>query len=415
MIASVLAVVAAATLTQEPAPQAQDEALRVYLDCRWEECDADFFRTEVTYVNWVRDRADAQVAVLVTALSTAAGGTEYTMTLIGQQRFAGWADTVRAIALVESTYDDRRRALIRTMGLALARYLATTPLAPHLALRFTPPGVGTAAQRERRDPWNRWVTRLEVQGYFTGEQATAGHSLVAGVSAGRVTEEWKINAGLALMDDRSRHTLPGDSILFTRKWSDKADVSVVRSIGPHWSVGGGARVTASTFGNEKLLIGGGPAIEYSVLPYARATREQLTAYYTLEVSAIRYHAITIHQKTREVLVSHQLRLSLALKQPWGYVNGSASGRQYFADPGHPNVDLSGKVSVRLVRGLSVQGGATYGFVRSQRSLQFGDATQEEVLLDLREMRTTYNYFAWFGLAYTFGSVYNNVVNPRFGG
>lgn len=69
MIASVLAVLAAAMLTQEPAPQAQDEALRVfYLNCGLTWCDEAFLRTEVTYVNWVRDRADAQVVVLVTTL-----------------------------------------------------------------------------------------------------------------------------------------------------------------------------------------------------------------------------------------------------------------------------------------------------------------------------------------------------------
>jgi hypothetical protein len=30
------------------------------------------------------------------------------------------------------------------------------------------------------------------------------------------------------------------------------------------------------------------------------------------------------------------------------------------------------------------------------------------------LETTYNYFAMVGLSYTFGSIYTNVVNPRFG-
>jgi len=37
-----------------------------------------------------------------------------------------------------------------------------------------------------------------------------------------------------------------------------------------------------------------------------------------------------------------------------------------------------------------------------------------VLLRLRELETQFEYFTSFGLTYTFGSIYNNVVNPRFG-
>ena len=37
----------------------------------------------------------------------------------------------------------------------------------------------------------------------------------------------------------------------------------------------------------------------------------------------------------------------------------------------------------------------------------------EVLLQLRELKTSYRYDISVGLSYTFGSIYNNVVNPRF--
>jgi hypothetical protein len=38
----------------------------------------------------------------------------------------------------------------------------------------------------------------------------------------------------------------------------------------------------------------------------------------------------------------------------------------------------------------------------------------EVLLRLRELATEYSFDFGVGLSYTFGSIYNNVVNPRFG-
>jgi hypothetical protein len=42
------------------------------------------------------------------------------------------------------------------------------------------------------------------------------------------------------------------------------------------------------------------------------------------------------------------------------------------------------------------------------------ASTQEVLLRRKELATQYRYFTFFGFTYTFGSIYNNVVNPRFG-
>ena len=44
----------------------------------------------------------------------------------------------------------------------------------------------------------------------------------------------------------------------------------------------------------------------------------------------------------------------------------------------------------------------------------GGATPEEILLRRKELETNFEYFTSFGFTYTFGSIYNNVVNPRFG-
>jgi hypothetical protein len=43
----------------------------------------------------------------------------------------------------------------------------------------------------------------------------------------------------------------------------------------------------------------------------------------------------------------------------------------------------------------------------------GNLTREEVLLRQTQLATGYRARAYAGLSYTFGSVFNNVVNPRF--
>lgn len=53
-------------------------------------------------------------------------------------------------------------------------------------------------------------------------------------------------------------------------------------------------------------------------------------------------------------------------------------------------------------------------LRDQMYLAKGGATDGEVLLRRRQLATSYQYFAGAGLSYTFGSIYNSVVNRRFG-
>ena len=54
-------------------------------------------------------------------------------------------------------------------------------------------------------------------------------------------------------------------------------------------------------------------------------------------------------------------------------------------------------------------------VRDQISIAKGKASEQEILLQRRQLATSYSYFAGIGLTYTFGSIFNNVVNPRFEG
>ena len=53
-------------------------------------------------------------------------------------------------------------------------------------------------------------------------------------------------------------------------------------------------------------------------------------------------------------------------------------------------------------------------LRDQLSLPKRDAIDEEVLLRLRELQSNYNADFSVSLTYRFGSLFNNIVNPRFG-
>src|SRR5688500_8385751 len=76
------AVLVAALVAAAPVAQAQEvgapagDAPRVFLDCSYF-CDQNFINTEINWVNWVRDQADAQVHILRTQQPTGGGGSQY--------------------------------------------------------------------------------------------------------------------------------------------------------------------------------------------------------------------------------------------------------------------------------------------------------------------------------------------------
>ena len=72
------------------------------------------------------------------------------------------------------------------------------------------------------------------------------------------------------------------------------------------------------------------------------------------------------------------------------------------------------MSLRIARGLSLNFEGSVSRVRDQLSLPRRDASPEEVLLRLRELQSDYELSFDIGIRYSFGSIFNNIVNPRFG-
>ena len=69
--------------------------------------------------------------------------------------------------------------------------------------------------------------------------------------------------------------------------------------------------------------------------------------------------------------------------------------------------------MRLVGGLSVNFFGHIARVRDQVFLPRRDASEEEVLLRKRDLQTSFDYQVNVNLRFTFGSIFNNIVKPRF--
>jgi hypothetical protein len=412
-------------LAQRPADSAtvQDSAVRVFFDCPGfaQGCDFDFLRTEITWVNWVRDREAADVHALVSTQQTGGGGTEYTLSLIGRRRFAGRADTLRYYASGTSTPDEARHGLAHLLELRLASYAAATPMAGRLSVTYEAPSApGTAAIH---DPWNAWVFTINGGGFLNGQQQVHSAQLNMSLGANRTTPHWKhdFNVYENYSQDVFKDVPVFDTLGNQIGTQDVRSISrgyggsllVVKSLGPHWSVGVQGSVNHSTFGNIDLGLSFGPALEYDIFPYTESTRRQLTLQYGISPQYYRYIDTTIFGKTRETLGSQNLTTALSVTQPWGSASVSLTASQYLQDFHQNRLVLFGGMNLRLLKGLSLNVSGDVERIHDQRALPEAGATPDEILLRRRELATSYSYFTFINLQYRFGSTLNNTVNPRF--
>lgn len=406
----------------QASPPATPATLNIFLDCN--SCDDDFVRTEINYVNWVRDREVSDVHLLVTRQSTGGGGTEYTLALIGLRSQAGLTDTLRYVAPQQNTPDLTRRGMTRVMKLGLARFLAHTTMADRFNLTLAPApanasGASTAPSQQVIDPWNFWVLTVSGSGNTSGEKQNSFNSLSGGLGARRITNNWKINlsARQSYNESKFNFDLPDGTTRTTTSIRRSLSFSelAVKSLGPKLSAGLVSSVGSSTFENKSFYYRITPAVEYDLFPYSESTRRMLTVQYSAGVERNRYNEETIYFKTDETNPLHSLNLNLSQTQPWGSANIGISGSQYLNDAQKKSASVFASTNVRILKGLSFSVSGSYSSIHDQIHLPRRGATEEEVLLRQRSLQTSYSYFGFASLNYTFGSIFNNVVNPRFGG
>lgn len=389
----------------------QGEPLRVFLDCEPFICDFDHFRREVAFVSYVRDRMDAQLHVLVTSQRTGAGGEEFTFLFLGLRDREGAQDTLRYASAPDETEDETRSALIHTFKLGLVRYVAPTPLSRQLAISFR--GPTTDERREQIfDPWNLWVFRIRVSGELEGASREGSRSVDGSLSTSRTTEDLKVDFSARgdWSEDRFEFS-DGEESTFSRRNFD-IEGTVVWSLGDHWSAGASASASGSTRQNQDLAVKGGPAIEYNIYPYAESTRRQITFLYKVEGASFNYEETTLFDKTSESRLLQTFEIGSAFEQPWGELDINLEASNFLDRFKQHRIELFSGLEVRLVRGLSLDVSASAARIKDQIYEPREDIPDEDVLLRRRELGTDYRFSVDIGFNYTFGSVFNNVVNPR---
>lgn len=392
--------------SQETAPQSdtlRKDALNVFMET------TDYLRREIPYVNYVRDIKDAGVYIISTSQRTGSGGYEYTYFLVGQNDFAGMRDTLSFVTTPDETTEGYREKMVNTIKMGLMRYVAKTPLAKFMKISFSEPLSETVST----DKWNSWVIKSSLSTYLNGQKTYKYNYFSGNISVSKITEDWKINLNARYYTNNSKYII-GEDVVKSHSDSKYLTALIVKSLSDHWSFGGSTTLGSSSYSNKKIYYNLMPGIEYDLFPYSESTRRQLRLLYSVGISLVHYSDSTIYDKIRENLWLHSLSASYAVVQKWGSIDYTLSYSNYLHDWSKNNLSFSGYLSLRIAKGLNVNFGGGASLIHDQLSLVKQDLTYDEILLQRKEIATQYEYFTSFGFTYTFGSIYNNVVNPRFG-
>ena len=409
-----LGIAAEGAVAQDSATPAR-AAVRVFIDCNNTPCDADFFRTEISFVDHVRERQSADVHLLMTGQSTGSGGRQITFSFFGQGRFLGRDQVLRETFVIAESDDAVRRGMVRVMALGLVPYVLDTDAADRLRVTVEEAAAAAVAAQPATDPWNRWSFRLNLNGNASGEASSKFSQFNSNVNANRTTAESKINLNVRMNYRENSFQLPDGRRLLSPNRDYGVNGQYVLSLGEHWSAGVRANWNASTFNNQDSTWFTGPAIEWDLFPYSESTRRLLTFNYSLGVRSWDYERVTIYGKLEETRVAQSFDVTVSMRQRWGTIGSNVQVASFVPDFEKNHVSLFGNMSLNLIRGLSLNLNTNVESIRDQITLPAAIATTEEVLVNQRQLATSYRYSVFLGVSYTFGSIFSPIVNPRFSG
>lgn len=301
--------------------------------------------------------------------------------------------------------------------LGLVRYAASTPAGARLrvVVDSAPAAVKGAAAKAVADKWNGWVYRIGVNGNFGGESQSKRTNGNGNLSARRITKDVKLTFGANVSYRENKYNFgDGTSSTYINR-SNNASGRWVTSITEHWSTGLNADVGQSDFSNQALYARSTASVEYNFFPWSQATEHQFVAIYGLGVEHNRYKEQTIYFQNRETLPLQQFVLALEQKQTWGSMDVTLRASQYLHDLSKRNLSISGYTNLRISGGLSLNLSLYASKVNDQLFLAAGALTREEILTQQRALQTDFQYGFNVGLSYTFGSLFNSIVNPRLDG
>ncbi len=390
--------------SQNDSLKSRSGALKVYING---DCDMQYIKKNLNYVNYVIDLHDADVTITKTAQDAGNGGEKISLIFEGRKKFLNKNDTLSYSTMADATSDDKRRLMLKYLKIGLMQYVAHTPMCKDLDINYTKQTQTIV----KEDKWNSWVVQINSQAFVNAESSYKHISISSSANINRITDKWKLKFTLRNSFNESQYIYGQDTTKSFRR-NYEFNNKIVKSIGNHWAIGEFSEVGSSTYSNEKMYVRFSPAIEYDLFPYSKSNISQLRVQLSVGPNYYQYNDTTIYNKIKELVWQQKIAVVYQINKPWGKINIFTGYRSLLNDMNKYSISTGMSIDVRLFKGFSIFAQGNYYIVRDQINLAKGNLSYADVLLRQQEIATDYTYWGIVGISYTFGSIYNNVVNPR---
>tara|TARA_B110000046_G_scaffold171822_1_gene193055 strand:- start:811 stop:2070 length:1260 start_codon:yes stop_codon:yes gene_type:complete len=390
-----------------------DTKIKIFLDC--EECDFSYFRRNISFVEFVRAPQLADINVLVTDQETGSGGNIFYFQFKGMNQF----DQITYQVFFNSEYFfteiQERDGLLKTLKMGLIPYLiGNTSLTEKLNIEYDESlnNYDLVTKNPDDDPWNYWLINVGGDLSFSKQELQSQKEFGSNFDLNRITEKLKFKSDLDF--NRVIQEFNDDGVIIKSRitWID-SDIDLVYSLGPKWSLGAFSGYTRSTYANIDAQLKFNLGLEYNIFKWDKSDKKVFTLTYLLGLKYNDYFEETIFDKKYENIYQQNLRLYFLRRQNWGNIEATARINSFLNDFSKNRMRFELEGSFRLSKIISLFGNINLESIHDQVFLSKSILSTQDLLLKQRQLPTDFNLSMDIGIELTFGSIYNNVVNPRF--
>ena len=390
------------------AQEESKEYLKLYIDC---DCERNYIQQEIIFVDHVRDQTLANIKLFIYDISNGSGGRTYTLDFNGSGDYEGIINERIFDTNTNMSPDDVRNGLIVKIRSGLLKYVMESDLADKVVYKISDKGLAERQDIDFNDPWNNWLFEIYGEAELDKESSKKEFEYELGLKSDQVTEKWRIRTDIQMRQSDNRfasedETFTSDRVMYS------VEGSVVRSLSGHWSTGIFTTALHDTFRNFDFRYSVSPAVEYNIFPYTEVLRREITFAYKIGYFHNDYIEPTLFFQSQEGMFNHSLQVELRFRQPWGNLESKFKGSSFLKDFSKNSLELDSSILVRVFKGLAVRFSGNFEIVHDQINLAAGSASIEDVLLEQKQIATDFELNLSIGLSYTFGSVFNTIINSR---
>ena len=381
----------------------QNNKLKAYLDCR---CDQNYLKQQTSFLEHVRDQNLADIEIFIIDIRNPTGTRTFEIKVDGNNEYQEISSSTLVSGYANDTSSTLRDKLLNKLKLALIPFLdkASYNIKVDVDSNFDDLTVND-------DNWKNWVFELSGSYNDDKEESRKTNRYELEFEIDKLTPEWRIGMEIKRNESNGKF-FSNDKVYTSNRKTTSISGRVVRSISDHFSAGIFSSAYQNTYENIDFNRYIAPAIEYSFYPYKDVLSKEITLAYRIGIGKRNYIEKTIYGYEKQKLSSQTLSLNIRFRQKWGNISSYLNATQFLNDGTKKRFSLRSDLDLRVFQGLAVRFSGNVNLIREQYSLAAVSTSIEELLLQQRQIATDYRTNFSVGLSYTFGSIYNSVINTR---